>query len=200
MEKKVLIIEDDLAFGTMLQRFLQRNDNYRVSLVTSGEEARLRLAEKTFDLLITDLKLPDDSGMELLKLAQQKKKPIPTILMTGYADVSTAVEAIKRGAVDYISKPFRPEELLMIIEQAIEPVEKKEEKESQMTKPPTTPKASADVVLGNSSASKTFNKHLRLVAPTEMCVLIEGESGTGKEVAAQTIHEYSERRDDLLSL
>lgn len=194
MEKKVLIIEDDLAFGTMLQRFLQRK-KYHVHLETSGANARLRIAADDFDLLITDLKLPDDSGMDLLNLAQKQKKPIPTILMTGYADVSTAVEAIKKGAIDYISKPFRPEELLMIIEQAIEPSDKNKAKESKTPKSKTkaTPTTSSNVVLGNSLASKTFNKHLKLVAPTTMCVLIEGESGTGKEVAAQTIHEYSDR-------
>lgn len=204
MGRKVLIIEDDLAFGTMLQHFLQRH-KYDVSLVTSGKDAREVLESKYFDLLITDLKLPDDSGMELLKLARDKENPIPTILMTGYADVTTAVEAIKRGAVDYISKPFRPEELLMVIEQAMQEsdsnlVDEKALKSEKVVQKKNIAKtksksSKAEVVLGNSDASTKFNKHLRLVAPTEMCVLIEGESGTGKEVAAQTIHEYSNRKN-----
>lgn len=205
MEKNILIIEDDLAFGTMLQRFLQRKD-FEVTLVTSGKDARELLDTASFDLLITDLKLPDDSGMELLKIARKHTMPIPTILMTGYADIATAVEAIKRGAADYISKPFRPEELLMVIEQALDEPDAKQNTETktvssndskQKTQANTRSKkeiTNASVVLGNGEASTKFNQHLRLVAPTEMCVLIEGESGTGKEVAAQTIHDYSNRK------
>ena len=202
MENKILIVEDDLAFGTMLQRFLERKQ-FDVSLVTSGKQGREVLMDIGFDLLITDLKLPDDSGMELLKIARKQTPPIPTILMTSYADVTTAVEAIKQGAADYISKPFRPEELLMVMEQAME---ESTAKQSDKAKTPATPKvptqsktktqpSNMDVVLGNSAASTEFNQHLRLVAPTEMCVLIEGESGTGKEVAAKTIHDNSKRKN-----
>jgi len=201
MENKILIIEDDLAFGKMLQLFLERK-KFEVSLSTSGKQAREMLTNNHFDLLITDLKLPDDSGMELLKIARKHTPPTPTILMTSYADVTTAVEAIKRGAADYISKPFRPEELLMVMEQAMEkPVAKHSEitksKSSEDLKTSSRPKPkgnNTDVVLGNSETSIEFNRHLKLVAPTEMCVLIEGESGTGKEVAAQAIHNQSKRK------
>lgn len=200
MKNNILIIEDDLAFGTMLQLFLKRK-KFDVVLATSGKQARELLKNTSFDLLITDLKLPDDSGMELLKIVRKNTPPTPTILMTSYADVTTAVEAIKRGAADYISKPFRPEELLMVIEQAME---KPVAKQSQPTVPQSADNSKIQsqskqevndtkVVLGNSTISTEFNQHLRLVAPTEMCVLIEGESGTGKEVAAQTIHKYSHR-------
>lgn len=202
MKNNILIIEDDLAFGTMLQLFLKRK-KFDVVLATSGKQARELLKNTSFDLLITDLKLPDDSGMELLKIVRKNTPPTPTILMTSYADVTTAVEAIKRGAADYISKPFRPEELLMVIEQAME---KPAAKQSQPAVPQSADNSKiqnqskqevndATVVLGNSTISTEFNQHLRLVAPTEMCVLIEGESGTGKEVAAQTIHKYSHRAE-----
>lgn len=204
MGNKILIIEDDLAFGTMLQRFLERK-KFDVSLVTSGKQGRELLMDVGFDLLITDLKLPDDSGMELLKIARKQSPPMPTILMTGYADVTTAVEAIKQGAADYISKPFRPEELLMVMEQAMkESIAKRTDKTKAeipvASKAPTRSKSktqpsNTDVVLGNSVVSTEFNQHLRLVAPTEMCVLIEGESGTGKEVAAKTIHDNSKRKN-----
>lgn len=200
MKNNILIIEDDLAFGTMLQLFLKRK-KFDVVLATSGKQARELLKNTSFDLLITDLKLPDDSGMELLKIVRKNTPPTPTILMTSYADVTTAVEAIKRGAADYISKPFRPEELLMVIEQTMK---KPAAKQSQPAVPQSADSSKiqsqskqevndAKVVLGNSTISTEFNQHLRLVAPTEMCVLIEGESGTGKEVAAQTIHKYSHR-------
>lgn len=204
MRYKILIIEDDLAFGTMLQLFLERKE-FIVSLATSGKQARELLESTSFNLLITDLKLPDDSGMELLKLARKHTPPTPTILMTSYAEVATAVEAIKRGAEDYISKPFRPEELLMVMEQAMQkPLAKQTHTKS--AKDPAHSKIQSqsktkehtkeiEVVLGNSTASTEFNQHLKLVAPTEMCVLIQGESGTGKEVAAQAIHKYSKRKN-----
>src|SRR5690625_2478805 len=99
MENKILIIEDDLAFGKMLQLFLERK-KFKVSLATSGKQARGFLKNTHFDLLITDLKLPDDSGMEILNIARKHTPPTPTILMTSYADITTAVEAIKRGAAE----------------------------------------------------------------------------------------------------
>ena len=202
MENKILIIEDDLAFGKMLQLFLERK-KFKVSLATSGKKARGFLKNTHFDLLITDLKLPDDSGMEILNIARKHTPPTPTILMTSYADITTAVEAIKRGAADYISKPFRPEELLMVMQQAIDKPEAKESAKvtsdtAQSSKTRSETKEydnEAEVVIGNSEASVEFNRHLKLVAPTNMCVLIEGESGTGKEVAAQAIHNNSKRRN-----
>src|SRR5690606_13857821 len=93
---------------------------FQVSVSLTGENARKTLAENKFDLLITDLQLPDDSGLELLEYSQSVSPKTKVILMTGYAEVDTAVKAIKKGALDYISKPFRPEELLMIIEEGFQ--------------------------------------------------------------------------------
>jgi two-component system response regulator HydG len=119
--------------------------------------------------------------------------------MTGYAEVDTAVKAIKKGALDYISKPFRPEELLMIIEADSQNRESAEEHISETVEPkqPASQPSSekSKFVIGISEASKKFNEYLKLVGPTDMCVLIQGESGTGKEVAAKAIHNYSSRKD-----
>ena len=104
MKQQILIVEDDIAFGKMIKTFLQRN-NFDVCLSISGKEARENLQQRDFDLLITDLKLPEDSGLELLDFSKAVSPKTSTILMTGYAEVSTAVEAIKKGALDYISKP-----------------------------------------------------------------------------------------------
>lgn len=189
MKRRIHIVEDDFAFGKMLSSFLERQ-GFEVSLSADGKSARKTLKSETFDFLITDLKLPDDSGMDLLVYAQKHQPTIHVIMMTGYADVSTAVKAIKKGALDYISKPFRPEELLMIIDQA---------KEAKNTKSPSLPPPSkttamrTDFVLGVSEVSKKFNEYIKLVGPTDMNVLMQGESGTGKEVAAQAIHAYSNR-------
>src|SRR5690606_9611279 len=117
MAQKIHIVEDDVAFGTMLTSFLERK-GFEISISLSGEHGRKSIAEQSFEFLITDLKLPDDSGLDILEYVQKVSPNTKVILMTGYAEVDTAVLAIKKGALDYISKPFRPEELLMIIEEA----------------------------------------------------------------------------------
>ena len=198
--QRIHIVEDDVAFGKMLTTFLERK-GFQVSVSLSGENARKMLAENTFDLLITDLKLPDDSGLALLEFSHKTSPKTKVILMTGYADVDTAVKAIKKGALDYISKPFRPEELLMIIEEDALPdntkstSQNKGENVSEKTKVEVNLEQNTHAVIGISESSKKFNEYLKLVGPTDMCVLIQGESGTGKEVAAKAIHNYSSRRD-----
>src|SRR5690554_3367012 len=115
MTQQIHIIEDDVAFGKMLTSFLVRK-GFDVTVSLNGQTARKTINEQTFDLLITDLQLQDDSGLELLEYTKEKSPGTNVILMTAYSEVDTAVKAIKKGALDYISKPFRPEELLMIIE------------------------------------------------------------------------------------
>lgn len=200
MKHQILIVEDDIAFGKMISTFLQRN-NFEVFLSTNGKDARENLEDKDFDLLITDLKLPEDSGMELLDYSKDVSPNTSTILMTGYAEVSTAVEAIKKGALDYISKPFRPEELLMIIEEALEVESSSKKKTLQETTLQVPAKAEDSVdkpnfIHGISEVSKKLNEYLKLVGPTTMNVLLHGESGTGKEVAAKAIHQYSSRNNE----
>ena len=195
MSKRIHIIEDDVVFGKMLQSFLERK-GFQISLSHTGAQGRIALTESEFDFLITDLKLPDDSGLELLEFAQQKSPNMKVILITGYADVETAVRAIKKGALDYISKPFRPEELLMIIEESSQKIKSKLKNIPKKTNVATAKISEAPkFIVGISELSKKFNQHLKLVGPTDMCVLIEGESGTGKEVAAKAIHQYSTRNN-----
>ena len=197
MKEHILIVEDDIAFLKMLTTFLQRK-GYNVTGVSTIKEAKDALDATTFPLVITDLKLPDETGLALLEYAKQISPTTRVIMMTGYAEVTSAVEAIKKGALDYISKPFRPEELLMIMQQAKnEPVSS----EAIKTEPlvlresrPSRPKPG--FVSGISEVSKKFHQYLKLVGPTNMGVLIQGESGTGKEVAAQAIHRYSDRSDN----
>ncbi len=203
MVQQIHIVEDDMAFGKMLTSFLERR-GFKVSVSLNGADARKTLSENHFDLLITDLKLPDDSGLELLEFAQKTTPKTKVILMTGYAEVDTAVKAIKKGALDYISKPFRPEELLMIIEEDIQnnairkniSSEKRTPRSNVIAQNKATNSASEKqiFVVGISEASKKFNEYLKLVGPTDMCVLINGDSGTGKEVAAKAIHNFSNRK------
>ena len=202
MAQQIHIVEDDVAFGKMLTSFLERK-GFKVSVSLTGENARKAIGENTFDLLITDLKLPDDSGLELLEFAQKNSPKTKVILMTAYSEVDTAVKAIKKGALDYISKPFRPEELFMIIEEdslKSELKSKFENNEAVSTendfKPKLNPEPKPNFVVGISESSKKFNEYLKLVGPTDMCVLIQGESGTGKEVAAKAIHNFSNRKNN----
>lgn len=198
MAQQIHIIEDDVAFGKMLTTFLERK-GFQVSVSLTGQSARKTLAENNFDILITDLQLPDDSGLELLEYSQQVSPKTKVILMTGYAEVDTAVKAIKKGALDYISKPFRPEELLMIIEEDSQKIDSSETYISKTSEKKISPKTISEkpnFVVGISGSSKKFNEYLKLVGPTDMCVLIQGESGTGKEVAAKAIHNFSNRKGE----
>ncbi|MBG42746.1 MAG: sigma-54-dependent Fis family transcriptional regulator [Aequorivita sp.] len=204
MAQQIHIVEDDVAFGKMLTSLLERN-GFEVTISLTGENARKRISESKFDLLITDLKLPDDSGLDLLEFSQKNSPNTKVILMTGYAEVDTAVKAIKKGALDYISKPFRPEELLMIIEDDFKNKEPSDvissensvstATEGKLKESLKTYSEKPNFVSGISESSKKFNEYLKLVGPTDMCVLIQGESGTGKEVAAKAIHNYSNRKD-----
>jgi len=192
---KILLIEDDVAFSAMLERFLKKNA-FEVDATYSSEEAQKKMKGSSYDLVFTDLRLPDDDGISLLTKVKDQYPDTPVILMTGYAEVSTAVKAMKKGAFDYISKPFNQDEVLAVIHNAL----KKEENPTSVIrttpnpdKPSTRPVKTR--VAGISSASNKLNEYIKLVAPTDMSVLITGESGTGKEVVARKIHEDSLRKD-----
>lgn len=195
---KILIIEDDTSFAQMLQKFLVRN-NYEVVLSHTGLDGEKQLKENSFDLVITDLRLPDYDG---IKLVSELKGIIAVIVMTGYAEVATAVKAMKKGAFDYISKPFTPDQILKVIEDALNSMPQKlngkthaiekqtDKKEVSAISSGTATKKELELV---SDASEKLLEYIDLVAPTDMSVLIIGESGTGKEVTAKAIHTKSKR-------
>lgn len=190
---KILVIEDDVTFCKLLEKFLTKN-NYAISTAFSADEAKSKAKKETFDLIITDLRLPNYDGIQLLSEFKTDYPKIPVILMTGYSDVTTAVKAIQNGASDYISKPFNPEEVLLVIQKALQ----KPKIIAVANEPRTVQKqiANNDVVIGISIASRKLTEYINLVSPTNMSVLIIGESGTGKEVIAKTIHEKSPRKNN----
>src|SRR5690554_4775999 len=167
MAQQIHIVEDDITFGRMLTSFLERM-RFVVSVYLNGESARKAITENNFDLLITDLKLPDDSGLDLLEFARKVSPNTKVILMTAYSEVDTAVKAIKRGALDYISKPFRPEELLMVIENGFSEYSetssnvrrKSDLKQDSSQKPKIID--SPTFVMGISEISKKFNEYIKL--------------------------------------
>lgn len=189
---KILLVEDDVAFCKMLESFLTRKD-YFVSTAFSAEEAKSKVKSDQFDLIITDLRLPNYDGIELMAEFKKDFPNIPVILMTGYSDVNTAVKAIKNGASDYISKPFNPEEVLLVVSNALQTEGIEAVKEKQLPKP-KKPVSKNEIITGISPASKKLAEYIQLVSPTNMSVLIIGESGTGKEVIAKSIHEKSIRK------
>ncbi|MUP45348.1 sigma-54-dependent Fis family transcriptional regulator [Gramella sp. BOM4] len=193
---KVLVVEDDVAFGTMLKTFLEKRD-YQVSLVYSAAEAFSKISANKFDLVLTDVRLPDNDGLEILQKVKNENPSTQVIVMTSYAEISMAVKAMKEGAFDYVSKPFRPESILQTINNALE----SGEVITEPAKPKPVKKSGAanlssdsEMVKGVSEASRRLNDYVELVAPTNMSVLITGESGTGKEQIAKSIHLQSKRR------
>ncbi|WP_428741311.1 sigma-54-dependent transcriptional regulator [Tenacibaculum sp.] len=188
--KKILLVEDDVTFSNMLKHFLERHQ-YTVEVSYTIKNASVLLKKHSYNLIFTDLRLPDGNGIDLLKLSKDNNSNIPVVLMTSYAEVSTAVQAMKQGAFDYISKPFNPDEVLEVINNALE-VKTRQVTE---TKKEIKKVSNSNVISGISAASKSLYEHIHLVAPTDMSVLITGESGTGKEVVANTIHTQSLRKD-----
>lgn len=188
----ILLIEDDISFCKLLEKFLIKKA-YDVTIAFSAEEARLAIKKESFDLILTDLRLPDSDGIGLMTEFKTSYPEIPVILMTGYSDVNTAVKAIKNGAADYISKPFNPDEVLLVITNALKAPQAKTPIKEKKT-PAKNVSVDNEFVKGISVASKKLLDHIKLVSPTDMSVLIIGESGTGKEIIAKSIHQQSHRK------
>lgn len=181
----ILIVEDDITFSLMLTTWLGKK-GFVVRSSSSVSDAKRRLGEEAFDLVISDLRLPDSDGIDLLKWLKSTHPSLPLIMMTSYAEIQTAVQAMKLGAADYIAKPLNPDELLGKIKELVRVEEKA---------PARVPVSSAPdlYIEGQSQTARQLYEHVRLVAPTDMSVLVTGASGTGKEYIARRIHEQSNR-------
>ena len=211
--EKILIVEDDIAFGTMIQTWL-RKKGFEVEKTTSVKAAiqAWEKVENGFDLVLSDLRLPDHDGIFLLQWMRKHGVQVPFIVMTSYAEIQNVVLAMKSGATDYVAKPFHPDILLEKIKKAIknhntssqsekkiddrEPIENKESIEKKKLSNNTESTGNIDVpkyLEGESEASRKLYSFVSLVAPTPMSVLILGASGTGKEYVARRIHELSQR-------
>ena len=196
MTKSVLIVEDDITFGMMLKTWLTKK-GFLVFSASSVANAQKVIAAEKVDLILSDLLLPDRDGIDLLKWLTAKATPVPLIIMTGYADIQSAVQAIKLGAKDYVAKPVNPDELLKKMKEALEPVEVKTTPNQPTPSSTGTAKAelAAGYLKGESDAAKQLYRYVELVAPTNMSVLLIGASGTGKEHIAHLIHQLSHRND-----
>lgn len=182
---KILIIEDDLTFSQILEGFLTKH-GHEPKAVNEVRKSLKLTEEQNFDLFLVDYRLPDGTGLDVLSHIRGMGMIQPVIIMTSFNDVRTAVKSIQLGAFDYITKPVNPDELLMIINNALGKKEKPGSSNSI---------EHADAIKGKSSNADKLYEHINLVAPTDMSVIIQGETGTGKEYAARALHMHSKRKD-----
>lgn len=190
MSFKILVVDDDTAFCVMLKTFLQKK-GFDVYNAFTAQEAENMLREQNFDIVLTDIRLPDKDGMDILKAVKEISLNTQVILMTGYTDIRTAVKAMKWGAFDYVGKPINPDEILHTINLALTKQNVKETSTKENVK--YKEEMPFTFVKGIGEDSARLYEHISLVAPTGMSVLIIGDSGTGKEYIAQSIHSQSKR-------
>jgi len=196
----ILVIDDDVDICSLLNRFLSKN-GFKVKTAYTGKSALEIIIHEVPDIVLCDFRLEDMNGSELLEKIKQNNSHVPVIIMTGYSDVRTAVNIMKSGAFDYVTKPLLPEEILLTLTRALNG--KKEEPaapaKNSMTpgasseEPKKTRKFKSKYVFGKSATFKVILDQIQLVAPTNFSVIIYGESGSGKESVASEIHNSSNR-------
>ncbi len=189
--KHILLVEDEAPLRQAVAEQLT-DRGYQVEQADSGEAAVARLADFAFDIIITDLRLPGLDGSTVLEAAVKRYPDIIAIVVTGYGTVKDAVEAIKRGACDFVSKPFQIDELLHVLESALE--QRRLKMENAYLRAQLEERYSFAGIIGKSTAMARLFQLLETVAPTSSTILITGETGTGKEVVARAIHHASPRR------
>ena len=190
MQRHILIVEDDPAMRLGMSHFLT-SQGYTVSLFADGDEGAGAIEGGRFDMIITDMKLPHRNGLEVLKRAKTVSPQTGVIIITGYAEIKGAVQAMKEGAFDYIAKPFSNDELLITIDRFFEFQRLKDE--VAPLKEILERKTEFENIIGDGSAIKDVFDCILLVAETDMPVFIHGESGTGKELVANAIYSLSKR-------
>lgn len=190
--KKILVVEDELSMRLGLAFSLEAA-GYAVTVAETGNEGIGRIGKERFDVVVTDMRLPGADGLEVLRTARRTRPNTGVIVITGYADVQTAVEAMKLGAFDYIAKPFEPAHLLSLVERFLSRTVPAEESE-RLREEVAEHQRFEEIVSSSPSMLSVFNL-IQMAAKTDSSVIIYGESGTGKELAANAIHNRSPRRD-----
>ena len=198
--KRILIIDDDIDMCQLLSRFLQRK-GFETEIATNGKKGILAFKESSFDLVLCDFRLGDKEGTEVLKEIKHINHAVAVIIITGYSDIKTAVEMIKQGAFDYITKPLVPDEVLNLINKALDKNagDSNHSGTSANNAPPksspNSEEGKSQFMVGKSAGIKEVYQQIKTIAPTNYSVIIYGESGTGKEVVAKAIHAYSDRKN-----
>lgn len=190
-QANILVMDDEESMRDTCQQTLSRNGNI-VKVAESGSEGFAMLERESFDLIILDLKMPGLSGMEVLKKIKEDDPGAMVIVITGYATIESAVEAMKTGAYDFIPKPFTPDSLRAIVRRALD--RRELALENVLLRSELKASFGPDVIIGQSKSMKKVEELVQKVGPTDTTVLISGESGTGKELVARAIHRYSSRK------
>jgi len=187
---KLLVVEDDPDMLALLQEHLQ-GEGYRVAALTSGREALARLRSEIFDVVITDLRMPDVDGMEVLRACREIQPEARVILVTAFGTVETAIRAIREGAFDYTTKPFRLEEISLLVAKALD--DRRLRAEYLRLRQEVEGRYRFENLLGKSPAMQAVFSLIQQAAPSDASVLVMGESGTGKELVAKALHYNSPR-------
>ena len=190
--KRVLVVDDEENIRVMLGTVL-RHEGFDVTVTGSASEALAALEEQPFNVLLSDIRMPKMSGLELLDRLQAKHPQLVVIMMSAYGNVDTALEAMKRGAYDYIAKPFKPDEVVLVLRKAEERERLKQENLKLRSDLVKAKHGGFGKMVARGAAMQEIFKTIRKIADYKTTVLIHGESGTGKELVARAIHESSSR-------
>ena len=203
--KKIVVVDDEADICFLLKRFLSKND-FIVETAQNGKDGLALIESISPDLVMTDFRLGDITGTELLTAIKAKRPNVPVLIITGYSDIKIAVNVMKLGAYDYITKPLFPDEILVTVKKAIADAESSKNEQIEYVtaevsdSAPVKParrgysRSKSGYVMGQSDVSDNLFRQVDLVAPTNFSVIIYGESGSGKEAIAQEIHNRSKRR------
>lgn len=195
--KHIFIIDDDMDMCQLLSNFLKRK-GFAASSASSGKKGLEAVKEGNYDLVLCDFRLGDMDGKEVLQQIKAIHPQMPVVILTGYSDVKMAVEVMRLGAFDYITKPLVPEEIIKMINKALEEDADPSPAASAAkanTKKEKDVAADDDIMIGKDKYTQQMYKDIQVVAPTDYSIIIYGESGTGKEVIAKTIHQNSKRKN-----
>lgn len=190
--ERILVVEDDPGVGETVCLLLSAA-SYQVELVTRGAEGLLRAVSGDYDLLITDLRLPDQDGLSIIRGVREAGIDLPMILMTSFSSIDTAIEALRSGAIDYIIKPFSNDDFRHAVERTL--AERRVRRENALLKRSLKKAIGAAKIIGDSAGIRHVYALIAKVAPSDASILIQGESGTGKELVAQAIHYASPRAE-----
>jgi len=186
----MLVADDERGMQEFLEIFFRRQ-GHTVTLASGVEEARMCLDADDVDIVISDMQMPDGSGLEVLRHANEVAPDVPVVMITAFATTDTAIAAMKEGAFDYITKPFKVDELGVVVGKALE--KKRLTSENRRLRSELRSQARSRHIVGNSPPMERVFEMIRQVAGTKTNVLVAGESGTGKELVARAVHEQSDR-------
>lgn len=192
MPAKILVIDDEESMRNFMEIMLLK-EGYLVETASSGKSGISRIKDENYDLVITDLNMPEMSGIEVLKEIKSFKEDLDLIVVTAFASVDSAIEAMKQGAVDYITKPFKVDEIKLVIDKSIQ--RKRLLDENSYLKKQLRSSNNFDNFIGNSEPVIKLKKLVERVAASESTVLVRGESGVGKDLVSRAIHNMSPRKD-----